>query len=134
MPASSMILVSEANEEAAKAARVKAIYESQARPLPKPKKRLVHGRPTTMDIAVADGTLAGKVAAVRALSGRLERVMADLNLAYMEKDGKVRNTALTRHGWTTMQCADDAIVLAYSLAEALAVAFPRKAVSSEPDA
>jgi hypothetical protein len=130
MPASSMILVSEANEEADKAARVKAVYESQARPLPKPKKRVVHGRPTTIDVSVVDGSPSERVEAVWSLSTRLANAMRDLNLAYVS-GGEIRNTAMARHGYKTVEIADDAVVLAHALAEAVAVAFPRGPVEPE---
>jgi hypothetical protein len=101
----------------AQAARIQRVLDYWSTPLPSQMTRTIHGRPTTLNTTgMSPATLLS----------RLVVAMEDLRRA-RDEGGTIRNTACGRVGMSELQVADDAIVLASALAEALAVAFPRKA-------
>ena len=99
-----------------KQARLNEVLRLQAAPLPGAVKRVLHGRPTTLNVETMDyGTL----------RMRLDVAMNDLQLA-ATNGGRVNNTGSNRHDWTATEVADDAVVLSRELADRLETSFPRE--------
>jgi hypothetical protein len=116
------IVTTHAQSEAEKAARVAEVAEWWNRPQPTQKKHTSHGRPTTLHTEGMD---------FKMLYARLTSAVSDLIMAENDKDKMVRHPALNRNGYKSIQCADDAIVLASELADALTAAYPRGATKEE---